>query len=532
MLFKYIFPMLSVWSTVLYLSCLYHANYLFKIPLLLMILFFFPVVIWENFLEKYFHRSSGNDFLQKIFGDKYRFYSAVIIWSCIYIFYLLVVYSKEGQPWATDNQIRHFFNFPLTYLIRLLLIIYIAEWVWTGVAAVIWLLLYYFLVVKKRVLRIFTVLVLPLVLTQVLGYHFYFFGGKGDKSEETINKQPGVEVFYTKEDFPKHDYHHYRSWKETVRYHPRDLYVDKDQKALFAVYASTLGKDYKKKIPSLIRINLDTKETEYFVSYFMRDIDINSDNVLAIPWFEKKIFELDKKELTLVRSIPFKSDDYPWKLREIYYDNKRDSIYIVHDLRPLLQKYGYSEKKYLKKMETGSMNISGTSELWSMQVSEKTGKMYFALQAVKDSDIIEVEPESLEILRVLNLDIIEPMSLYLDDEKGLLYCQDGFSKKLFEIDLNDFKINRELKGVKQALVITKDTERNCLYLLDYAFGRLVALNLDTEMRMWSLVVGGKPYGMIQHAGFMYINSMAGIVRIDLTKVFSNYYKEEEMNSGR
>ncbi|MFH1415419.1 MAG: hypothetical protein ABIH89_04985 [Elusimicrobiota bacterium] len=513
-------PLSGVWVNVLYICFLYQINYKNRIPIGLMLLFFLPVILIEL--------AGGGIFLSRRplrlwpleLKEKIAVALRIMLWFFIYLFYLNAVYSTH-QPWATDTQIRLFFGFPLQHIINFVCAILRAQWLYALAAFFLWFLIYWAVVVKRRKLRIVVSLILPGACAYGLMAHFYFFGGMGSASGNSIAGQPGVKIFYTEDNFPRRDYAHFMQWTKKVKLNPGGIIIDNRQNALYAVYANTFHEE-KKIFPCLLRIDMETRSTVYRTSYYARSICQTSDTVIIAPWFERKIYEFRKDDLSLVRSFPFDGGIYPFKIRDIHYSEAENCLYVTHDMQSVLQKYDYSTGSLVMETDPAGFKDYGTVELWLMQVSEKTGMIYIVPQAAKDMNIIEIDPSTLKITRTLDFDIVEPTALKIDDEQGVLYCQDGGSSRLYEIDIRKFTVKRLLSGEVHSRRISIDRQRRCLYLLGYFYGRIVALDLESGKRKWSLKVGGKPYGLAREGDRLYISSMSGIIYLDLNSVWNKY----------
>jgi outer membrane protein assembly factor BamB len=201
---------------------------------------------------------------------------------------------------------------------------------------------------------------------------------------------------------------------------------------------------------------------------------------------------------------------------DIFHDADRDNIYITNEMSPMLLKYDYTNGTLIDHMRPEGVTYGGT--IWLLQASAKTGKLYY-VGVSSDYDLLEIDPETLEIERTLDLGTFGGSALKIDEEAGLIYFQHGERDTLYEIDIHSFKVKRTLKGDTYARRLHIDKKRNALYILSFLHGKLIAIDLKSGKRVWTLKVGGKPNGMASHEDILYVNSRAGIVRIDLAAVW-------------
>jgi hypothetical protein len=445
----------------------------------------------------------------------------IMFWFSIYYFWVIYIshiaviqHPVQGRLTAVVIN---------SLLLALAMHVYTAESYITAVVFLGWVLLYYYITVKKQKLRIFTAFIIPGIFTFLLYYHFYYLGGVGDYSTKTIEKQAGVEVFYTGKDFPKTDYFHNSDWLKLNRFWPRELHIDPKQNAIYASYAYTYDNPMAKR-PGLLRIDLETKETKYYLCRFARAISFQSDTILISPYYEKKIYELYKNDFSVKRVIPAQIDLEPWELADMYCDETNGQIYLSNEINPILLKYNYHSGNLIGQLKPNDIKYG--SGMWNIKVSNKTGLMYLiSYQAAQD--ILEIDPGRMEITKTLELNsdgILSQLStcLKLDDEKGLLYFQHGGRNKLYEIDIETLQVKRTLKGEVHARHMILDRKRNVMYISSFFYGKLIALDLVSGRRLWEIKVGGKPYGMDIYNDNLYINSRAGIVKLDLKTIWEKY----------
>ncbi|MFC2091835.1 YncE family protein, partial [Elusimicrobiota bacterium] len=150
--------------------------------------------------------------------------------------------------------------------------------------------------------------------------------------------------------------------------------------------------------------------------------------------------------------------------------------------------------------------------------------MIYATSFGSTVDVYEIDPQKFEITRTLDLNISNfysygSTSLFIDEDSNSLYLQHGLNDRLFEIDIDTFRIKRILKGRVHAMRMIKDNARDVLYISSFFYGKVIALDLKTNKQVWKVHVGGKPYGLAIYGNFLFVNSRAGIVRIDLDELW-------------
>lgn len=516
-IYDFMLPITSVWMILLYLRILNYCNCRGIVSNWILFFLFIPVIFFESLTGSLILHQRPIRLWPGECKTRILLSGKILFWFFIFLFWVIALPADTKGMELLNSVV-----VPLSWLV------YRAESYLTIVAFILWMAVYYFITVKKRKFKIFNSLILPGILTYVLYCHFYYFGGVGECSPDKVSRQKGVEIFYGVKDFPKENYLHYTCWTKISRLFPMEIYVDTLQNAIYANYAKTHGKLSDKKTPNLLRIDLKTKKTKYVVSYYIRTFSANTATILVSPWFVGKIYELSKKDLSVIRTFPVQSDIDHWEATSIYHDPDKDYVYIATNIYARLFKYDYKTGMHMNHIAPRDIKYGGA--MWNLQVSDKTGLMY-VIALLSEDDVFEIDPETLDIRRRLDLSGyggsslgLGGSSLKLDDENGLLYFQDGGTDKLYEIDIDSFKVKRVLKGEMFAQRMHIDKKRKALYILSFLYGNLFALDLETGKRRWSIKVGGKPGGLAICNDTAYVNSMAGIVKIDLETVWREFKK--------
>jgi hypothetical protein len=110
-------------------------------------------------------------------------------------------------------------------------------------------------------------------------------------------------------------------------------------------------------------------------------------------------------------------------------------------------------------------------------------------------------------------------ALVLDDDRDLLYYQNGCFRQLYQIDTKTFEVRRTFSGEGHARCLRLDPRRNCIYVLGYFSGTVFPVDLDTGKRPWTVRVGGLPHGMDLQQDTLWVNSMFGVLQLDLETIW-------------
>ena len=92
--------------------------------------------------------------------------------------------------------------------------------------------------------------------------------------------------------------------------------------------------------------------------------------------------------------------------------------------------------------------------------------------------------------------------------------------------METFEIKRTFKGEGHARRIKLDKKRNCLYVLGYFSGTVFPIDLNTGKRPWTIHVGGLPHGMDLNENTLWVNSMSGILKLELNQIWGENRDEE------
>jgi len=502
--YQFIYPLFSVWIIAAYIHLL-HLLYIFEFvkARFLIYLLFVPVLILEFYFSLHFPLDSPGTV-----ADIDRRWVLLYIFKAIYWFGFFMIWVVFMTFVSKHAVVIKFF---ITQFYSQVYLLFRAErWI-TGVALGVWLLLYYFLTVEGGMLRITTAMVVPTLLSFGLLYHMYHFGGIGGLRKGRVLRQSAVEKVFEYEKIGSY----------TVPRHPRGIHYDATEDVLFVMFGATYARD--RSYPTIIRKDLKTGRGHAFLSRNIRRIafDNHSRCIFVAPWYETFIYKLSMVDLKIINRFPNQVEDtlQTWEPMDVLKDVSENRIYVGNDAEQALIAYD-SETGRLEKMlnllEQGHVKVGGP--VWHIRQSPSTRKLYFVTGP--GTHLFEVDPDSLTVTKKRKFCDVVGTALEVDDERGLLYYQNGGLNSLYEIDMKSFEIMRTYKGECHARRIRLDKKKNCIYVLGYLSGTLFPVDLATNKRPWKRYVGGLPHGMDMHGNTLWVNSMSGVLKLDLKKTWA------------
>jgi hypothetical protein len=375
-----------------------------------------------------------------------------------------------------------------------------------------WLILYYWLTVEHGMLRITTAMILPILLSFALLYHLYHFGGMGGLRPGRIFKQSGVEKFLVYEKIGTY----------AIPRHPRGIHYDAAADALFVMFGATYGKN--RSYPTIIRRDLKTGRSHAFLSRNIRRIafDHLRRSIFVAPWYEDFFFKLSMDDLTVIYKSHHQLDDIlqTWEPMDVLKDFGANRIYIGNDAEQALIAYDSESGKLLSVLnllEQGEVKVGGP--VWHIRQSHRTRKIYFI--SGPGFHLFEVDPVAFRVVKKKRFKDVVGTALEIDDDNGLLYYQNGGLNSLYAVDMESFEIKRTYKGECHARRIRLDKTRNCIYVLGYLSGTVFPVDLSSGKRPWKVHVGGLPHGLDLHNDTLWVNSMAGVLKLDLKTLWGD-----------
>lgn len=509
------FPLVSVWSIAAYIHTL-HLFYIFEKVTSKLFLYslFLPVIALEFYFSLHFPLGSPHTMINITIAWTVLFLLRVLYWFLFFMIWVIFMGFTARHSVVIKFFISEFhFQFYLLYR---------AEKWFTFLAFILWIFSYYLLTIKADTLRIFTGMVLPGSLTFALLYHLYHFGGIGGLKKGRILRQRALKRVFQLREIGSH----------IIPQHPRGIYHDRNRNVLFVMFGATYGK--RKAYPTIVRIDLKSNIKHAFLSRNIRRIcfDEKTRTIFVAPWYEDTFFKLSMDELKIIGNWTNQTKDIlqTWEPMDVIKDVKEDRIYIGNDADQAVVSYHSETGKIIKVLDlVAEKAVRAGGPVWNIRQSQKTRKLYFI--SGPGAHLFEVDPDSLTILRKKRLFEVVGTALELDDENNLLYYQNGSINALYEIDVRTFEILRTFKGECHARRIRLDKKRNCIYVLGYLSGTLFPIDLNFGKRAWTIHVGGLPHGMDLYENSLWINSMSGVLKIDLPLIWKEKQYEEQKTSA-
>jgi hypothetical protein len=316
------------------------------------------------------------------------------------------------------------------------------------------------------------------------------------------------------------------SQRVRILFYPRGVYPDEGAGVFYVVLACTYC-DVEHRWPMLVRKDQATGEIRYLLgNRNVRQIETRDLGLIFAPWVNEYFFELSKSDLSILRRIPKPRDALihwdVWDPFSLVKDASANRVYITTEFYPYVLRYDLDSGRLEKILDLVDSGIVRPGALpWCMVQSEKSRRLYIIVTSGK-YDLIEVDPDSMRMVRGLSLHDFLGSYLAIDDEKGLLYYQHGMFDGLYCINLKTFQVERKYRGEYQARALAIDKRRNVIYVLGYLTGKVFPVDLESGRRMWEMNVGGRPEGMALSGDKLWINSIAGTFRVDLQTIWKHY----------
>ncbi|MBI5844656.1 MAG: PQQ-binding-like beta-propeller repeat protein [Deltaproteobacteria bacterium] len=523
---RMLFPFFSAWAVVAYMHAIQTIYVFWKLPYNFAIwLFFAPVLLAEYFCSGRFRLMHSQKAKETIRSG--ILFPAFLANS----FFWLVFFSGWVVFVGYFSRFNPAFQLYGTYFFALTLALW-TSMAWMAIAGIAaWLIFYLYFTVKRGRFRIAASVIPYFFLTLCFFAHQWYLGGPGRFPAEKVAAQPGVVKLFDSVELQaamdrdpmlrgrvlRPEWERFES-KETIRAVPnaRSIWVNDAQDTLFLTYGVTYVQQLT--YPMLVRKDLLTGEIRYVLTDSnVRQTWYTEDSVFLAPWHDHHIYELDAKDLSIKRVIESQVRLLPilWEPMSVIKDIASERIVVATEFYPALLLYDLETGNLLHGRNLSAEGYMGRGDTaWCPVQSKKTGKMYFILTPGK-ADLIEVDPDNLEILRTLDLGWTLGTALALDEESGTLYFQSGVYNSLYAVDLKTFTVRRTYRGAVHARRLRLDLKRNAIYILDYSGGRLIALDLASGERAWELRMGGRPHGICIKGDTAWVHSMAGAFRVDL-----------------
>ncbi|ACL01795.1 Pyrrolo-quinoline quinone [Desulfatibacillum aliphaticivorans] len=533
---RWVFPIWTAWAVFLYmhgvliLCCTKTVT-----SLLAVVLLFTPVMLFEwRATKKYtdLHpRSQGS-----ATSGRRRFYywlCNVVMWAMFYgIFVVYILIKLRATP-----GFKVYWSFFLVN--NFLMWRSVMGWAWVALAY--WMVMYYLLAVRAGRFRLICAVFLPLAITTIIFIVQWKIGGAGAASDETILSQAGVVKIM---DVGEVSQALLRDYPDNLAYltplktgfktrgeikasnKVREVFYDEALNAVFAFYGGTYYAYGSTTIPAIVKKDLGTGEISYLLTeHNVRRVEMTGDSMFVAPWHDNHLYEISKKDLSIVRSIPVGGYVTPmlWEPMDMALDVNGKALYIATSMYPSIAVVDLEANRQVKVMplyEPGTLSEGGWA--WCISQSRETRLLYMVVATWQGRDISEIDPDSLKILRTQQWDLFSLTSMALTPEEDALYCQSNVWDGLTKVRVKDFAIERVYEGERHARYLSLDPKRNVIYVLGYCSGKVFSIDLESGKRLWEIRVGGRPHGMhLDSQDRLWIHSMSGVFRIDLPSVWKD-----------
>lgn len=532
-------PLMISWITCLYIYAIHYILIYKGIAVDWRILLLFLPIIPVEALQTEFRRRFTKKHPFRYYYSLLSFPINIAIWFCL--FYCLVYFIPVESHSQAD--IRFFGIHSYAFAVALIESIPLVS-ICLGL---IWLSLYLLLTYRLRILRIFSTIFVPIACLFVLFIFQLHFGGNPFTVNSAIDEQPGVEIFFRPSTFKK-DVENTRFSKDRLldpsseifnrddvtvgtEYHPRDILLG-DGNALIITLGNTFY--FRNKInffsPVVLRIDLDTDNFIYKLGHScIQDIISSHSSLYVAPWDMRYIYQLSNTNLELENSFINQVDRnrvfaMDWEPMTLLKDIEKDVLYVCNEFTPGLISYDLKTNKLMDvlNLEKHKLAWPGGTVMGIVQ-SPKDRKLYI-LASPGDHDIIEVDPDGLIPLRTLDLKDMSGSALAIDSAGQYIYYQSAYRDDLYKINVETFEVVETFEGEYHARRMVLDEERNAIYLSAIFKGKVVAVDINSGKRLWEIKAGGRPYGLALGEDTLWVNSMAGILRLDLETIFAEARK--------
>ena len=487
---------------------------------------FTPILIFESMLCAWYHFFQANSILspyktiQKILCG---IIGNSLLWFIIFLFWVIFVFDHMHQSPGLQWYGPQFFLLSIMLWRSMTWITLIGIMIWAG--------LYYWFCVKWRTFRVALSILPYFGITLLLFMHQFLLGGMGGMSWHKPDNQPSVKTILDIQSL-KYDIHHmtnpYRMLspsgsnryapKEsvTLRYHPRGVIVDTENNAFFALLGGTYFVKPKSS-PIIVRKDLATGDLTYlFSTQNVRRVEKNGSSIIMAPWGHKYIYEISKKDLSVLREIHHQTPrGFYWEPMDVFRDIHGHRLYIGNDIYPAILTYDLKSGKLIHILDLPKEQLVGIGGYASAIVQDSMTRRLYFVGIPGQSTLFEMNPDTFKVTRHLDLDDIMPTGLIIDPDDRALYYQSGFYNTLYKINIDSFTVERTYSSEFHSRRMRLDKKRHVIYILGYVSGTVFPIDLNTGKRQWQIHVGGRPHGMILQNDALWVNSMAGAFMIDL-----------------
>jgi hypothetical protein len=536
---KRLFWGLPLAVSLLQFSLIYYIAYYHQISHLIRpgaktILYFLPVVVIEVLFQYYSSKRSPSKIGMIRSHPIISCFLSISAWFLIFYYFM---YTDDLD--RVKFMHRRFFVLNAHYFILGLLKTNFYD---TALLIVTALFFYLMFTIRLRSFRLITTIVIPVLLLKLLIISHINWGGIFTDSISKVSRQVGVETLLDNSKMkdlfggksanigtfldPKLAEGIEAKITTVFNPNPRDIFGSEDEQSFITTYGSSFFRPGKFIVwPFVIKkgVYSDAMTYKLWVGD-MQGSAVSETSIVMAPWKGNVIYELSRSYLSTFAKIPYEMEDKRGPILKLepmsmIKDVSANRIYIANERTPGFMSYDLDAKKlagYIDFTKGGIVEDGGSC--YAIAQSPASRLVYISGSPGKN-DIIEIDPDTLEIKRMLDLGEIGTFGMTVDSEGRYLYYQSAYNDNLYKIDLASFSVEKVLKGELGARRMITDDERNVIYVLGYFSGNLSPIDIESGKRRWTVKIGPHAHGMSLTKNYLWVNSMAGAFRIDLRKVW-------------
>ncbi len=403
-------------------------------------------------------------------------------------------------------------------------IVYPLLFLWPGVVRVAWsanpllsatlgallLLAYFFLTVKRRMLRLATTLLLPALATKVLFDLFYFFpeapipGSPGAHALRVASEDPRVEFVFPRGELPE---------ELGPRLHPRDLFVRSDDRLVVGTYGRTFGSGNSNR-PNLLRIDLGRDDFQKHRFDTIRRFETDDeDSVWFAPWHFARLYEYRVEADTITGyELPSKFNGFPVdEIMAVLHVGERDTVYAINNRNPVLFAWDTVERKLRGALDFTTVDgIRLGDSLGGMTRDGVNGRLFLFL--IGRYHLAEVDEETLSVTRVRQLprEIVE---IQVSPDGRTILAPAFFHNVVFKIETEYLSVVQSISAPMQCRTGVFTEDGGLFMLASYLTGELLVIDVEGGAVLERISVGPRPEGIARTAGYVYVSTAAGVVRV-------------------
>ncbi|MBI9077556.1 MAG: hypothetical protein JEZ02_19280 [Desulfatibacillum sp.] len=532
---RWVFPFWSVWAVFLYMHVILILSCMEWITSLSLVLALFaPVLVFEWWATGHYYRLHQNP--GALYSEKKRlvhWLCNITLWVIFYAGFVVYIFLQ--------TRVTPGFKIYMSFFLINNLLMWRSVMGYGWLALAYWLLMYYVLAVQAGRFRLIAAIFLPMAITVVIFAVQWKVGGAGAASDRVILSQPGVTKAL---DFGEVNQALVRDYPDNLSYlvpkgsgyktrgkvkasnKVREVFYDENLNALFAFFGGTYYVYGSTTIPAIVKKDLATGKITYLLTeHNVRRVEKTQNSLFVAPWHDNHIYEISKQDLSIIRAIPVGNYVRPmlWEPMALTLDVNGGNLYVTTSMFPHVVSVDLQTNRQVGAVPLYTEGLIGEGGwAWCVSQSPKTRRLYMVVGSVKNREIVEVDPDALQVVRTLSWDVNSMTAMIMDPEDDALYCQSSLWDELTKVRLDTFEIERTYKGERHARCLTMDPKRNVIYELGYCSGKVFPIDLETGERPWEIRVGGRPHGMhLDSRDRLWINSMSGVFCMDLPTIWKD-----------